>query len=191
MKPITISHLYKSYQDKKVLTDFSATLEPGRITALMAPSGGGKTTLLRILCGLEAPDSGEIQGLEQARISPVFQEDRLCLYLDPVANLRLVNPALSSREAEDALRAVGLSDCLHQKTRELSGGMRRRVAILRALLCPADLIVLDEPFRGLDQETKLRVMEDTRRRCQGHTVLLVTHDETELAPMGVETCLRL
>ena len=89
----------------------------------------------------------------------------------------------------EAMREIGLTDCFHQKTRELSGGMKRRVAILRALLAEYDLLLLDEPFRGLDKETKALVMDFTRRHCQGRTVLLVTHDVTELAAMGSQTCL--
>ena len=90
---------------------------------------------------------------------------------DPVSNLRLVTLALSRTAAAEALAAVGLTDCQRQPARELSGGMRRRVAILRALLAEYDLLFLDEPFKGLDQETKEIVMADTRRRCAGRTVL--------------------
>ena len=157
----------------------------------MAPSGAGKTTLLRILMGLEQADGGTVGGLEGLRLSAVFQEDRLCERLDPVANIRLVNPGLSRETVLRALEGVGLDGCAGQKAEELSGGMRRRVAILRALLAPYDLLLLDEPFRGLDRKTKALVMEDTRRRCEGRTVLLVTHDPTELSPMEAETCLHL
>lgn len=89
------------------------------------PVRGGKTTLLRILMGLERPDGGTIDGLAGLRLSAVFQEDRLCDNLDPSANIRLINPTLGRRETEDALAAVGLAGCLRQPARELSGGMRR------------------------------------------------------------------
>lgn len=184
-------HLEKSYGGKPVLRDFSATLLPGKMTALMAPSGGGKTTLLRILMGLEQPDGGSIEGLRGLRLSVVFQENRLCMELDPVANIRLVNPALSREEVSQALKAVDLGDSISKRVSELSGGMCRRVAILRALMAQGDLLLLDEPFQGLDQKTKRLVMEDTRRRCEGRTVLFVTHDSSELEFMGVETCLTL
>ena len=163
MNPIVISHLCKAYDGKPVLRDFSAVLAPGRITALMAPSGGGKTTLLRILMKLETADSGSIQGLEGLRLSAVFQEDRLCPGLDPVANIRLVKPSLRPEAVMEAMKEIGLVDCFHQKTRELSGGMKRRVAILRALLADYDLLLMDEPFRGLDKETKALVMSYTAR----------------------------
>lgn len=147
--------------------------------------GSGKTTLLRILMGLERADSGRIDGLNGLCISAVFQEDRLCNQLDGVSNLRLVTPALGRAEAANAMKAVGLSDCIGQPIRELSGGQRRRVAILRGLLADYDFLILDEPFRGLDRETKRLVMEDTRRRCMERTVLLVTHDAAELEVLGV------
>ena len=178
MKDIVIEGLWKSFGEKTVLHDFSAVLPAGTTTGLMAPSGAGKTTLLRILMGLESSDRGTILGLEGLRLSAVFQEDRLCENLNPVSNLRLVTPSLSRKEAEEALRAVGLTDCLKQPARELSGGMRRRVAILRALLADYDLLLLDEPFKGLDQETKETVMADT-------------HDQTELEAMGAVSRLTL
>lgn len=185
MGDIVIHGLCKSFGDKSVLRNVSGTLEAGRITGLMAPSGAGKTTLLRILMGLEHADGGRIAGLDGLRLSAVFQEDRLCDHLDGISNLRLVTPSLSRTEARDALEAVGLADCIGQPTRELSGGQRRRVAILRGLLADYDFLILDEPFKGLDQETKRLVMEDTRCRCAGRTVLLVTHDPTELDALGV------
>ena len=185
MQDIVMHVLCKSFGEKSVLRDVSGTLAAGRITGLMAPSGAGKTTLLRILMGLEQADSGRIDGLDGLRLSAVFQEDRLCDQLDGVSNLRLVTPSLSRAEARNALEAVGLADCIGQPTRELSGGQRRRVAILRGLLADYDLLILDEPFKGLDRETKQLVIEDTQRRCMGKTVLLVTHDPTELDALGV------
>ena len=191
MQDIVIRGLSKAFEGKQVLRDFSAVLPAGQVTGLMAPSGAGKTTLLRILMGLEMPDRGTITGLQGLRLSAVFQEDRLCENLNPVSNLRLVTPTLSQSAAEGALTAVGLTDCLHQPARELSGGMRRRVAILRALLAEYDLLFLDEPFKGLDRETKEVVIADTRRRCDGRTVLFVTHDPTELEAMGAVQRLEL
>ena len=132
MADICITGLCKAYDGKPVLRDFSAVLPAGRVTGLMAPSGAGKTTLLRILMGLEQPDAGSVAGLQGRRMSAVFQEDRLCDNLDAVANVRLVTPGISSAQALDALNAVGLGGCAGQPARELSGGMRRRVALLRA-----------------------------------------------------------
>ena len=184
MQDIVIQNLCKAYGPKQVLRNFCCTLPAGKVTGLMAPSGAGKTTLLRILMGFEAADSGSIHGLNSLRLSAVFQEDRLCENLTPISNLRLVAPALTAADAAEALQGVGLADCLAQPVRELSGGMRRRVAILRALLADYDLLFLDEPFKGLDEETKAHVIADTRCRCAGRTVLLVTHDADELTAMG-------
>lgn len=183
---IELRHVSKAFEGKQVLHDVSAVFPEGEITGIMAPSGYGKTTLLRLLMGLITPDEGQILGIEEKKMSAVFQEDRLCENLSSSANIRLTNPKLSQTETEKAMRAVGLGDCIHQPVRELSGGMRRRVAILRALLCEYDILYLDEPFKGLDQETKELIMEDTKRRCQGKTVLLVTHDLAEIDAMGAK-----
>ena len=124
-------------------------------------------------------------------LSAVFQEDRLCDNLTPIGNLRLVTPSMASEDAAKALCAIGLSDCLTQPARELSGGMRRRVAILRALLADYDFLLLDEPFKGLDEKTKANVIFDTRRRCNKRTVLMVTHDKDELSAMGAVQTINL
>lgn len=181
---IAIQHLWKSFDGKSVLKDFSAAFPVGAVSAVMAPSGGGKTTLLRILMGLEQPDRGAISGLTGLRQSAVFQEDRLCDNLDAAANIRLVSPLLPPVQVQQALENVGLGNCAGQPVSAFSGGMRRRVAILRALLAEYDILFLDEPFRGLDAETKQHVLADTRRRCAGRTVLLVTHDAAEAEAMG-------
>ena len=89
------------------------------------------------------------------------------------------------------MAAMGLTGCENQPVRELSGGMRRRVAILRALLCGADVIFLDEPFKGLDEATKALVVAETKRLCAGKTVLLVTHEEKEAAMMGAKQVVRM
>ena len=191
MQEIRTEALFKAYGDKAVLRSLSLTFHVGQTTAVMAPSGWGKTTLLRILMGLETPDSGAVYGLEGLRKSAVFQEDRLCMQLDAADNVRLVTPGLTRTQAQQALDAVGLRDCAGQPVRELSGGQRRRTAILRALLARWDVLFLDEPFRGLDAETRRLVLDDTRRRCVGRTVLLVTHDEAEAEAMQAGTILRL
>ena len=180
---ISLTNVSKSFGNNQVLKNFTATFPKGKVTAIMAPSGGGKTTLLRILMGLEQADSGTISGMEGLRLSAVFQEDRLCSNLSPSANIRLTSPEISKSEAAAALNAVGLDGCSHQPVRELSGGMRRRVAILRALMADYEILFLDEPFKGLDETTKELVIRDTKLRCANKTVLLVTHDEDEAVAM--------
>ena len=183
---IAVHKLCKAFDGKVVLRDFSCTAEDGYVTALMAPSGAGKTTLLRILMGLETADGGEITGLSGRRLSAVFQEDRLLDFMNPADNIRLTAPKLSRAAVLREMAAMGLTDCENQPARELSGGMRRRVAILRALLCGADVIALDEPFKGLDEVTRARVIDETKRLCRGKTVLMVTHEAAEAERMGAK-----
>lgn len=192
MAHIQFQHIYKSYSGKPVLSDFSALVPEGSVTAIMAPSGQGKTTLLRLLMGLEQPDSGNITGLDGLRISPVFQENRLCEYLTVSANLRLTAPRLTDSDILTALNQVLLpSSCAIQPVRELSGGMKRRVAVLRALLTEHDLLLLDEPFQGLDTDTKAAVINLIRQKSKGKTLVLVTHDQEEAVSLGAQNWLSL
>ena len=181
---VELKHISKAYGEKQVLRDFSHLLPEGETTCIMGVSGCGKTTLLRLLLGLEAPDSGEILGMEGKKKSAIFQENRLVDAISAPANLRLVTPSLSRSQAEQLLTDVGLGDSLHQPARELSGGMQRRVAILRALAADYDILLADEPFVGLDDATKQQTMELFRQRTLGKTVLLVTHEEKEAEFFG-------
>lgn len=189
---IKIENLYKSYQGKQVIQNLNMEFSEGKITCIMAPSGKGKTTLLRILIGLEKPDSGKISGMEEKDISVVFQEDRLCENLNVLSNIRLVQKEKRLRKQEffekiqEGLEGIGILDCCNQPVRELSGGMRRRVAILRALYAKWDILFLDEPFKGLDKETKEMVILFLKKRCQGKTVICITHDEKEAEKLGAE-----
>ena len=181
---LVIAHVSKDYGRGSVLRDVSLTVRQGETVCLMGPSGLGKTTLLRCVAGLETPDAGAVTGVPR-RLGYVFQEDRLCDNFSAVANIRLVTGrTLPEKAILQHLEELGLSDSVRLPVSQLSGGMRRRVAILRALLAEYDLLFLDEPFKGLDRETKETVMADTRRRCAGRTVLLVTHDVAELDAMG-------
>ncbi len=174
----------KAFGEKQVLQDLSLFIPEGQVTALMGPSGCGKTTLLRIVMGLEQADGGEISGMENRRISAVFQEDRLLTRLTAEGNLRFVAETEAQRQEIPALlRKMGLEKET-QPAETFSGGMKRRLAIARALLAEYDLLVLDEPFRGLDEETRGQVMEAVRRRTVGKTVLMVTHDEEEACAMA-------
>ena len=181
---ITLQNVSKSFGDKQVLEGVSHTFPQGELTCVMGPSGCGKTTLLSLLLGLEAPDSGEILGMEGQKLSAVFQEDRLCENTTPVSNIRLVNPSLSKAEAQGMLRDLGLEGSLGQPVRTLSGGMKRRVAILRALAADYDVLLCDEPFKGLDQATKALVMGYFLGTTKGKTVSLVTHDQGEAETLG-------
>ncbi len=190
---IVIDSLSKKFGEKEVIRNFSARIKEGCVFSVMAPSGGGKTTLLRILAGLETADKGRIEGLEDKKISMVFQEDRLCGYLNAVDNIRLISGKKGSSPLEmtedwiyGELEKAGLKGNEKYPVRELSGGMRRRVAIVRALAAVYDLLILDEPFAGLDMENKNKMMDYIKEKSKGKTVILVTHDITEAEAMGGE-----
>ena len=176
-----VRNLTKSFGEQKVLDGLSHRFPDGEITCVMGPSGCGKTTLLNILLGLLSPDSGETPDFSDARLSAVFQEDRLCENVGAVSNIRLVNPSVTKKQAQEMLDAVGLDeeDVLHKPVSKLSGGQRRRVAILGAVAVDCDVMLLDEPFKGLDEETRTRVMSYFARQVRGKTVILVTHDWRE------------
>ncbi len=173
-----LQNVKKSYQNKAVLEDITIEIPEGQTTCIMGASGCGKTTLARLLLGLEKPDGGEIEGRGE-KMSAVFQEDRLCETLSAEENVRLVSPEGDEKEAMDLLFALGLEGHTDKPVSALSGGMRRRVAIARALFAPFDFLALDEPFTGLDEDTKAEVLAVVKRRCAGKTVLLITHDEEE------------
>lgn len=168
----------KKYGENIVLNNFSYNFSDSGYTCIMGQSGCGKSTLLLILMGLVKPDSGEVRG-GPAKISAVFQEDRLCENLTVLANLRLVFGKSRNAELLAALSEIGLDGCENQPVRELSGGMKRRLALLRALLAEYDVLFLDEPFKGLDSCTKARVMQLCRDKTAGKSVILVTHDKGE------------
>lgn len=179
-----IQHLCKSFDGKVVLDHVSLTLESGGTACLMAPSGRGKTTLLRCIAGLETPDSGQIADLPE-RIAYVFQEDRLCDGFSAVDNIRLVTgKALGEGEIRRHLEQLGLAGSLDQPVRELSGGMRRRVVISRAVCFGAGLLLLDEPFKGLDDEARQQTADYILRHRGAAAILCVTHDREDAAALG-------
>ena len=163
----------KHFGEKAVLKNMALPLRPGTVTALLGPSGSGKTTLLRILAGLEADDSGH-RG--ETPCTFLFQEDRLLPGRTPRENILFLRP---DADTDSLLALVELSDCADQPVETLSGGMKRRVAIAAALACPAPLVLLDEPFRGLDEATRDRIAPRVFARLQSAAVVLVTHDPRE------------
>lgn len=183
---IIAADICKAFGDSKVLEGFSHVFSEGSVTAVVGPSGCGKSTLLSVLMGTLPPDSGSVTRPE--RLSAVFQENRLCENLTVSANIRLVTGKRYSRgEIAAELAEIGLAGCENKAVRELSGGMKRRAALLRALLADHDALFLDEPFKGLDEETKQSVMEYCKSRIRGKTVILVTHDRGECEFLADET----
>lgn len=180
MQDIVITGLCKSYGEKKVLSDFSARLPGKSAIALMGRSGTGKTTLARLLLGLENKDSGKIEGLPPG-FAAVFQEDRLLWGATAEENIRFALGKLPEKKMKDGLIQLGLGDSLSLPVSEFSGGMRRRVAILRAVYSDAPYLILDEPFKGLDEETRRLAATFIRENLHGRGALLITHDEEEAA----------
>ena len=173
---IVVEQLSKAYAGQNVLENVNFTLYPG-VTCVMAPSGTGKTTLLRILLGLEKPDKGRVLLPANCHWSVVFQEDRLLEQLDAMGNLRFVlGGALDERAAREVLAELGLDDVGGKAVRDYSGGMKRRLALARALLTDADALALDEPFTGLDEENRLRAWRCIQKHTSGKIVLLVSHE---------------
>jgi len=186
MKDLILQNITKAYGHRKVLEQFSAVFPAGETTCILGPSGCGKTTLLRLILALETPDSGQILGQPDA-MSVVFQENRLFESFTVLSNVTAVMTGHHRDRrsaAEICLSELGLVDSLHLPITALSGGMKRRVAIARALMVPTELLILDEPFSGLDNDTKAKVVDCVRRRTQGVTTLLVTHDMAEAQAMG-------
>ena len=184
---IRLAGVCKRFGNTVALDHVDLEVPLGHTTVLMGPSGGGKTTLLRLLLGLERPDAGTVEGLEGLRPSAVFQEDRLCENLTVMANVCLPHKMPRGPERDELcghvrqmLVAVGLAGCERHPVRTLSGGMKRRVAILRAVLADFDLIAFDEPLKGLDPSTKDSVMGAIGPLLAGKTTIWVTHDTDDL-----------
>ena len=184
MSHIVIEDLTKIYGENAVLNKFCATFNEGETTCLMGRSGWGKTTLFNILMGFERADSGKISGMP-AKKSAVFQEDRLCEEFAALSNIKMVTgKAKSDSEILAHLEELGLKDDLQKPLCEYSGGMKRRVAIARAVLFDADVIFMDEPFKGLDADTKKLTMDYVMRHTKGKTLVVITHDTDECAYLG-------
>lgn len=173
-----------SYGDKEVLSELSFCLETGELLAVMGESGCGKTTLLHLAAGLQGPQTGEIRS-DHARVSIAFQEPRLFPWLTVRENLLSALPQSERRAGEERLSALlaemGLSDVEGLYPRELSGGMKSRVSLARALLYGGDLLLLDEPFSALDEEMRQELATRLRRELkkEGKTAILVTHLRAE------------
>lgn len=184
---IAVAHVHKRFNDVVVFKDACATFPHGEVHMLMGASGSGKTTLLRMIIGLESPDEGRIFGMENKRCAAVFQEDRLCENLSVAANIRMPHAGLKGHEkqrflqrCEELLDAMGMRETLTRPVHELSGGMKRRVALARAVLADADVLFFDEPLKGLDEETERHAMTAIMPLLAEKTVFWATHREGEM-----------
>lgn len=184
---IIITDLCKTFDDNEVLKNVNITLKDNSIYCLMGSSGIGKTTLLRILIGLERADSGSVSGIDTKSISCMFQEDRLIPYLSAIDNVRIVLHGKNNRdEIRNNLLSILPDDSLDIPVSSLSGGMKRRVALARALSYPGKLIILDEPFTGLDKDTKLNVIDYILKMRNNRTLLIATHETDDANLLGAE-----
>ena len=176
--------LTKKYGDKTVIDHLTYDFPTSGAVALMGPSGCGKTTLLRLVAGLEKADGGTVEK-EGLRLSYAFQEPRLVPTLTCRENVTLVLPKdRDLAAADDLLTAFELRDAACQLPAALSGGMRQRVSLARALAYGGDVLLLDEPFSALDEALKARVAAVIRERTKNALLLMVTHDEGDAALLG-------
>lgn len=184
MTDLIFDHVYLSFGEREVLRDFSLTVPAGGRCVLMGASGSGKTSILRLAAGLIRPTAGRVRGgAPEVVVSMQFQEPQLLPWLTAEDNISLVLPKgrQSLPAARDLLAHVGLADAAGLYPSSLSGGMQQRVALCRALAAPYDLLLLDEPFRGLDPDTRRQAMTLVDESLAGRTLVLVTHDEEEAA----------
>jgi NitT/TauT family transport system ATP-binding protein len=190
---LQIDNLYKNYDDISLFRDFSISLTEGIITCILGPSGCGKTTLLNIIGGITLPDNGKLSGFADKRMSYIFQDPRLLLWKTVRQNIEFVInreiPAIERRKQSDRLlRLVELYDFADYYPSQLSGGMRQRVSIARAFACPSDIILMDEPLKGLDIALKQNLIKSFSRiwKEDSRTVIFVTHDVDEALMLGEE-----
>ena len=184
MSNISIENLSFSYNNKIVFSDYSTSFPIGKTSVIMAPSGFGKTTLLYLIAKLINPAKGDIKiPVDNPRFSFAFQDLRLIESASVIKNITLVNSKINknSNELTHCLKALELTTLADKKVSTLSGGEKSRVAIARALMADYDILLLDEPFNGLDDEAKLRTMTYVKEKTAHKTVLLVTHNKDEAA----------
>lgn len=184
MADIQFENVGKHYGGQWVLRGFFAVLHPGDAVAVMGPSGGGKTTLARLLMGLEVPDEGRLAGAQGLGFCPVFQENRLAEGLTALQNVALLLPRGAQKRAAAALQRVGLAkEEIAKPVAALSGGQKRRVALVRAVEATGQVLLLDEAFKGLDENTKQLAYSYIKQNLGSRTLVVITHDETEAAAL--------
>lgn len=181
---ISIKDLTFKRDDKIIFENLDLALPDRGIVCICGPSGCGKSTLLRLLCGLEAPDTGSIDIIKSASV--VFQENALLPWATVLENVALPLDEQNICRARDALDAVELSDALSLYPPQLSGGMARRVAIARALAFDGDVLLLDEPFNGLESALWTRICENIRRQYADRLIILITHHLAEAEAFGAQ-----
>ena len=186
IESLKIANLSKSFDGKRILDGINLTLYKNNIHTILGPSGSGKTTLLNIISGIKQYDSGFVYFREKSNISYLFQEDRLLKWMTVYKNIEIVLKDIMPKEEisikiEHYLSMLGLSEFASHYPASLSGGMRQRVASIRAFLYPSNLLLMDEAFKSLDIKIKLKLTEAIINLWQTNpkTILFVTHDVRE------------
>ena len=181
---ISIQHALKKYGQNTIIPDLCAEIKPGEFFTLLGPSGCGKTTLLRMVAGLERPDRGSVTPVT---VSCVFQEDRLLPWMTVRENLRLIG---TEEQVDQVLRMMELENFANYLPEQLSGGMRRRVAMGRALVYNGEITLMDEPFTGLDPELKHQLIREIGAlwKAQDRTVFFITHDRSDAEVLADQIC---
>ncbi len=181
---ITLNNVSFSYGEKEVLKNFSLSIKKGDKICLFGESGCGKTTVTRLILGLEKPDSGEI--IKESNLKPgvVFQENLLLPFKSVLKNITLLGA--DAQTTTENLEALDIGDYKNSLPSSLSGGIERRAAIARALSQNFDFLILDEPFTGLDKENILKAAELILKRAQNKPIILITHSMLEAEILGCE-----
>ena len=179
---IKLVSITKRFGERLVIDSLSLVIQDGQKIAVMGESGKGKTTLLRIIAGLETPDSGSVCGYNKEELSYVFQEPRLFETISAIKNLTAVSTEpykTAEKKAMELLALVGLEKDAKKQPRELSGGMKQRLALARAFMVDCPILLLDEPFSALDEDTKNDIIALVKEKTKDKTVILVTHDRED------------
>lgn len=182
---IEIKHLSVTLGEKRVFNDYSLTIPDQGTVLISGESGIGKTTLLRVLCGLLKPNGGTVEGLKGRRISFVFQEPRLLDRLTALENVALVS---DPKTATGILTDLNMENELHVRAGSLSGGQKQRVSLARAYAFSRDVVLLDEPFTGLDEENKQKAIRMIRT---ARLVIVVSHDPNDAKLLAADENIQL
>ena len=174
---LKINKISFAYGEKQIFSNFSLDVNDGDRICLFGQSGCGKTTLIRLIAGLENQQSGIIEGIKDKKISYCFQEDRLLPFKTVLENITLMGA--NEEKAKTLLNELGLGDEIDSKPESLSGGMKKRVALARALAQEFDILLLDEPFTALDEENIHTAIKVVDKYSRGKTVILVTHSQSD------------
>lgn len=186
---IECSDLCLSFEGRVILNKISFSFPDSGVFALMGPSGAGKSSLLKILSGLLTADSGSIRGLGNKRVGILFQEDRLLPWHSALKNVMLAMECPSQAEAQSLLNALEMADAADAHPAVLSGGMKRRIALARAIAFSPDILLLDEPFSGIDEQMKRRIIPFIRKSAP--LIIFATHDLKDADMMGAMNILTL